>query len=78
MSKKLCIKQIAKEAICDIIKDNACLIHYMRAKELPYLHHLLINKVHEPWIINLAVKRIDNQMKMLWKEFNRYKNFIDT
>ena len=76
--KKVCIKRLAQEEICDIISNNACWVHYTRTKELPYLKHLLENQVHEPWVIKLAFDRIDRQFNILWKEFNRYKNFIDT
>ena len=74
--KSLCLRRLATEEICDIISNNACFIHYTRTKDLPYLKDLLDKNIHEKWVIERHLNKIDKQMSSLRKEFEKYNNFI--
>ena len=69
------VRQVVTEMICDIIANNAGYLHYVRTEGLPLLIKALqIGGPKEE--IGKMFHIIDVKMDFLFREFERYSNFL--
>ena len=73
--KTLCLRKLIEESICDIIAKNVRYMHFVRTIEFPCLQYAL-----EQGAPTKEIKKVfnnaDAKMSFLFREFERYKNFI--
>ena len=73
--RTLCLRKLVVEAICDIMVGNASYMHFVRTMEMPMIRHALKTGVSKKEILKIFNK-MDAKMMFLYREFERYVNFL--
>ena len=74
--RTLCLRKLVVEAICDIIVNNASYMHYVRTIEFPFLKFAIDNGAYDWKMIRRVFHKSDAKMSFLFREFERYRNFL--
>ena len=71
----MAVRKVVTDMICDIITNNAGYLHYVRTEGLPLLIKAL--QLGGPKKeISKMFHIIDVKMNFLFREFQRYRNFL--
>ena len=73
--RTLCLRKLVVEAICDIIVNNASYMHFVRKMNLPMLM-IAMKKGVPKEEIREALNKTDAKMTFLFREFERYRDFL--
>ena len=71
----MAVRKVVTEMICDIIVRNADYMHYVNSKGLPLLLKALETGGPKDEIGRMF-EIIDTKMDFLFREFERYRNFL--
>ena len=71
----MAVRKVVTEMICDIIVRNADYMHYVNSKGLPLLLKALETGGPKKEIDKMF-QIIDSKMDFLFREFERYRNFL--
>ena len=73
--RTLCLRKLVVEAICDIMVGNASYMHFVRTIEFPCLI-LALEQGAPTKEIKKIFNKSDAKMSFLFREFERYRNFL--
>ena len=78
MVKALCLRKLIEEEICNIIAKNARYMHFVRTIEFPLLKYAINENPNNKnfKIIKRVFHKSDAKMSFLFREFERYRNFL--
>ena len=74
--KALCLRKLIEEEICNIIAKNVRYMHFVRTIEFPLLKFAIDNGCHDWKMIRRVFYKSDAKMSFLFREFERYRNFL--